>query len=113
MNVIGTGNAAGKSGRSQRTFQMALADITNTQPNSQHMPTRQRKTINNIFSLRSNLYSDFVAASSASTGLLDNEILDRSFVPQHANDSLHHTNEALSDNNAENAGENNLKYFIK
>ncbi|RZB91521.1 hypothetical protein D0Y65_023783 [Glycine soja] len=83
---------------------MALADITNTQPNSQHMPTRQRKTINNIFSLRSNLYSDFVAASSASTGLLDNEILDRSFVPQHANDSLHHTNEALSDNNAENAG---------
>ncbi|KAL5141869.1 hypothetical protein HKD37_09G025134 [Glycine soja] len=81
-----------------------LHNITNTQPNSQHMPTRQRKTINNIFSLRSNLYSDFVAASSASTGLLDNEILDRSFVPQHANDSLHHTNEALSDNNAENAG---------
>ena len=113
MNVTGTVNVVGTSGNSQRNFQMALADVTNTQPNSQHVPTRQRKTINNICRLHSNLYNDFVAASSTSTGLLNNEIHDHSFVPQHANDPLHHTNEASLDNNTENAGDNNLKYYIK
>ncbi|KAG4990968.1 hypothetical protein JHK87_024425 [Glycine soja] len=100
---LGTVNVVGTSGNNQRNFQMALADVTNTQPNSQHVPTRQRKTINNICRLRSNLYNDFVAASSTSTGLLNNEIHDHSFVPQHANDPLHHTNEASLDNNTENA----------
>ena len=113
MNVTGTVNVVGTSGNSQRNFQMALADVTNTQPNSQHVPTRQRKTINNICRLHSNLYNDFVAASSTSTGLLNNEIHDHSFVPQHANDPLHHTNEASSDNSTENAGDNNLKYYTK
>ncbi|RZC16770.1 hypothetical protein D0Y65_009892 [Glycine soja] len=38
-----------------------------------------------------------------SFGLLNNEILDCSFGAQHANDSLHHTNESSSHKNAEDA----------
>ncbi|KAH1111596.1 hypothetical protein GYH30_010112 [Glycine max] len=41
--------------------------------------------------------------SEASFGLLNNEILDCSFGAQHANDSLHHTNESSSHKNAEDA----------
>jgi len=92
---------------------MALADTTNSQPISQHVSTREWKTINNIFSIHSNLYDDFVAASSASTGHMDNEILDHSFGAQHANNSLHHTNESCLHKNAEDACDNNLKYYIK
>ena len=111
-NATGTVNAAGTSGSSQRTFQMALEDVTNTQPKNQHVPTRQRKTVNNICRLCSNIYYDFVVASSTSTGL-DNKMHDYSFVPQHTNDPLHHTNKGSSDNSTENAGDNNLKYYIK
>ena len=50
--------------------------------------TKQRKTINNMCRLHNNLFSDFEAASSTSTGLANSEMLDHSFVHEHANDPL-------------------------
>ena len=112
MNVTGIVNAPGTSG-SQRSFQMALADVTNTQPNSHHIQTRQRKTINNMCRLCNNLYNDFEAASSTSTALPDSEMHDHSFIREHANDPLQQIYEGFSDDNIENASDNNLNYYIK
>ena len=87
INVIVIVNGSGTSG-SQKSFQMSLADVTNTQPNSQHLQTWKRKTMNNMCSLCNNLYNDLEAASSTSTRVVDGEMHDNSFVCEHANDPL-------------------------
>ena len=59
------------------------------------------------------MYNDFEVASSTSTALPDNEMHDHSFVCEHANDLLQQTYEGSSNDSTENAGDNNLKYYIK